>query len=295
VTAAGTLAPRVSQLTFVQLEFPWRLGPADGRYLVRSAPERDPDHIVALEGTEREARRAWIQWWQSPGPRTMVRLSRVTVIDTRPKDAERANAWLSEAEDGRASETVREAIAVVNRVLRAQRAAAVDPSVHDVRAEQTVRIMVGYGSPDAVSTGQASKTAELPRGVELDAVRRAARLRTEGLDPSTRFARLLSGGDYPLMCEELLLRARSDLDNGRHGAATLMTHLALEAVSAELSDDPDVSRDDLEQIASWRDTVGAAAEPALEDTVPGDVLVGLGGALDDVEQLLRRRLVSRAS
>lgn len=285
----------MDRLTFVQLEFPWRLGPADGRYLVRSAPGRDPEHIVAFEGTEREARRGWIHWWQSPGPRTLVRLSRVTVVDPRPVDPQRADAWLAEAEGERAVRVGSEAIAVLNRVLRAQRAAAVDPSVADVRAEQTVRMLVGYGSPDDVSAGRGHKTAKLPRGVELAAQRRATKERTDGLDPPTRFARLLSGSDHPLICEELLLRARSDLDNGRPACATLMAHLALEAVNTELGDDPDVATGDLEQIAYWRETLEAAAEQALEDRVPDDVVAGLGRTLDDVERLLRHRLVARDS
>ena len=33
---------------FVQLEFPWKLGPADGRYLLRREDDGEPEHVVVL-------------------------------------------------------------------------------------------------------------------------------------------------------------------------------------------------------------------------------------------------------
>jgi hypothetical protein len=44
---------------FIQLEFPWRLGPADGRYLIRRASDDEPERVVVL-GTLAAAQ-------QSPG------------------------------------------------------------------------------------------------------------------------------------------------------------------------------------------------------------------------------------
>jgi hypothetical protein len=44
---------------FVQLEFPWELGPSDGRYLLRAHDASDPEHVVVLDtlGARRRAAR----------------------------------------------------------------------------------------------------------------------------------------------------------------------------------------------------------------------------------------------
>ncbi len=34
---------------FMQLEFPWALGPADGRYLLREDPDGEPEHVVVID------------------------------------------------------------------------------------------------------------------------------------------------------------------------------------------------------------------------------------------------------
>ncbi len=34
---------------FLQLEFPWALGPADGRYLLRDGAEAEPEHVVVID------------------------------------------------------------------------------------------------------------------------------------------------------------------------------------------------------------------------------------------------------
>ena len=33
---------------FIQLEFPWALGPADGRYLLRRSADGEPERVVVL-------------------------------------------------------------------------------------------------------------------------------------------------------------------------------------------------------------------------------------------------------
>jgi len=42
---------------FIQLEFPWALGPADGRYLLRAGAEAEPERVLVL-GTLTEGRRS---------------------------------------------------------------------------------------------------------------------------------------------------------------------------------------------------------------------------------------------
>ena len=34
---------------FIQFEFPWALGPADGRYLLRRASDGEPERVVVVE------------------------------------------------------------------------------------------------------------------------------------------------------------------------------------------------------------------------------------------------------
>ena len=52
--------------------------------------------------------------------------------------------------------------------------------------------------------------------------------------PEERFAALLGGREQALACEELVLRARADLDAGREREAALEARVALEALLAEL-------------------------------------------------------------
>jgi len=51
---------------FVQFEFPWELGPSDGRYLLRPDDAADPQHVVVL-GTVGARRRAPARGTPAPG------------------------------------------------------------------------------------------------------------------------------------------------------------------------------------------------------------------------------------
>src|SRR4051812_21703556 len=99
---------------FLQFEFPWTLGPSDGRYLLRDGPGSDAERVVVVEtltaglpaplGTEpggwlRGRRpRAQREREVPPGPPPAeVQTTRVTVIDPVPLSAEgQARAWLEE-------------------------------------------------------------------------------------------------------------------------------------------------------------------------------------------------------
>ena len=52
--------------------------------------------------------------------------------------------------------------------------------------------------------------------------------------PEERFAALVGGHGSPLAADELVLRARADLDAGRTREAALQARVALEALLAEL-------------------------------------------------------------
>jgi len=53
---------------FIQMEFAWALGPPDGRYLLRSQADAEPEHVVVLGtvGARRASRRG--RALTQPGP-----------------------------------------------------------------------------------------------------------------------------------------------------------------------------------------------------------------------------------
>jgi hypothetical protein len=205
-------------------------------------------------------------------PPEPVPTSRATVVRPEPfPTAEAASAWLDELRrDAEAREVELErALGVLNRALRAQRAAAADPYVADVSAGRALVVRMGYGPGEAVADGRFGEVFELPR-------EGARRVKRSMEAPEERFAAILGGHEIPLAAEELVLRARADLDAGRGREAALQARVAVEALAAELGDSS------LEQ---HRDAVIQAAATALRGESPG----GLEDAVAAMEALLRRR------
>jgi hypothetical protein len=116
---------------------------------------------------------------------------------------------------------------------------------------------------------------------ERRAQRRAAVLR-----PQERFAALLGARERALLCEELALRARLDLDQGRLVHATLELEQAYTAALAELAAEerPDLALR-LDELAQLRPGVieAARAAPAVPDEE------AIGHALARLEAALRAR------
>ncbi len=280
---------------FLQFEFPWVLGPPDGRYLLRGReapgppephpPARaggetqaggagGPQHVVVLNtlgaspragaggrasvlsgsgggagtgggigggigggadaGPVRGllalpglgARRARRPRETTPEP-APVPISRATVIDPISVSAERqAQAWLKELD---AERETRAATAVLNRVLYAHRIATADPHVHELAPTQALVIRAGWGEGEQVADGHWRHALELPW-----APSRRARRRADALRPQERFAELLGARRRELLCEELALRARLDLDQGRIALAAVELDAALAAALGEL-------------------------------------------------------------
>lgn len=245
---------------FLQLELPWELGPADGRYLLRRPSDGEPDRVVILEtlGAARRAgrlagrRRPQAQPEPPPEP---VATARATVIDPVSVAAEsQARAWLDGLD---AAAEMQTATAALNRVLLAQRIATADPYVHEVSSAQALVVRAGWGEGEQVAYGRWLHARELHRGKPR--LRRSASLR-----PQERLAVLLGGREAPLLCEELALRARLDLDQGRLAHAALQLDRAYAAALAELRGEP---RIDLEgrvaELAELHAGVRRAAEAAL--------------------------------
>ena len=95
--------------------------------------------------------------------------------------------------------------------------------------------------------------------------------------PDERFAALLGGRERALAAEELVLRARADLDAGRDREAALQARVALESL---LADGAGLDAD--------REPV-AAANAALRDALDAPARDALAAALARMEAALRRR------
>jgi hypothetical protein len=297
---------------FMQMEFPWALGPPDGRYLLRGREDSEPEHVVVLGtlGAERVSRAGartggsarWPALLRGAGSRgasgrsatpepAPVLTTRVTVIDPISLSAEhQARAWLAELDSDR---DVRGAAAVINRVLHLHRIAAADPYVHEVSPAQALVIRAGWGEGEQVADGRWLHARELPwstrRRRSAGSRRRGIGDRSAALRPLERLAVMLGAKGRSLLCEEFALRARLDLDHGRlaHAAIELdRAYLAaLGELRAEGRQDLALRIDELEQL---RDGVAAQARAALpagaegQAAVPGHAAEGDDGLDEDV-------------
>lgn len=281
---------------FVQFEFPWELGPPDGRYLMRAHEGADPERVVVLNtfGARRQApgrgqllsaasRTRSRKRVAEPEPEpTPVAVARATLVDPVSVSAERqAKAWLSELDSEREIES---AAALLNRVLHFHRIAAADPYVNEVSPEQALVIRAGWGEGEQVADGLWLTARELPWRGPAGVRRKRIGDRAAALRPLERMAELLGGRGKTLLCEELVLRARADLDNGRPAHAAIELQGAYAAALAEL---PGEHREDLTiriaELDKLREGVDAQARAAF-------ATVGAPGAQQLDEEVLRHAL-----
>jgi hypothetical protein len=217
-----------------------------------------------------------------------VPTTRVTLIRLAELSEEGAEAWLGglrgdpEALEREAAEAVRE----LNDVLRAHRAAALDPYVQEVSLERTLVARVGYGEGEQVAEGRFSAAYELPREP------RKRRRRAAELEPQERLARILGGHDPMLACEELLVRARADLEAGRVREAALQTRIALEALLAEV--DAEDGGEPRQGVEAEREAVAKAANAALDGEPAAEAMAAVERAVERMETTLRRRGLKRS-
>ena len=273
---------------FVQLEFPWALGPQDGRYVVRGHAG-EVEHVLVLAtlgAPQRHRLRGRRPRRAAPDP-APVPIARATLVAARAfADQRAAERWLRAATDDRdaAAARVRDAVAVLNRVLHLHRAATADPHVREVDADQALVVRVGFGDGEQVADGHWLRAVEPP-------LQRAGRRREAALRPQERLAALLGARDAALACEELALRARQDVDAGRRREAALQLDVALGAALAEL--EPWTPRGDvavrLGELRELRPAVQAAARAALQGGVDDDEDAAVRHALERLEAALRAR------
>jgi hypothetical protein len=193
-----------------------------------------------------------------------------------------AEAWLGALKRDRDAlhAEARLGVAELNRMLRAHRAAAADPwAAVEVSPAHALVVRVGYGVGDLVAEGRFDDALELPR-TEAEALSRGQR--GDSIGPGERLAAILSGRDELLACEELVLRARADIDAHRPREAALQARIALEAVLAEAgSQDP--------ELAACRAEIGDAANAALKSDPPEHLQHAVAHAVERMERALRRR------
>jgi len=279
------------QFRFVQFEFPWAIGPPDGRYVVREHPEAAPAHVLVVRTLgapqRHRLRRRRARAAAPEPPPAPVSTSRVTVIGAQPfAGAGQAQAWL---EDGDLRELARHAVTVVNRAIAAHRAATHDPLARDVTPDQAMVTRAGYGDGDEVADGRWREARQLDQEPARE-TRRSAVLR-----PGERLAALLGAREQTLACEEPSLAARAALDGGRMRSAAILTEAALRAAVAELgsgdSHSADMSRR-VAELAELHTTVARVAETALltEPDESGRAAVRKG--LERLEAALRARAAS---
>jgi hypothetical protein len=195
-----------------------------------------------------------------------VPTSRATVV--QPSPLPDPAAWLDELRASREAldaELV-SAAAVVNRALFARRLATADPYLCEVSVDRALVARVGYGDGDEVAEGRFAEALELPRPGAL-------RVKRTMEAPDERFAALLGAREEPLVAEELVLRARLDLDAGRVREAALQARVALEALPA---------------LGSHRAAVAAAANAALARSPSAAEVEALTEAIRAMEAELRR-------
>jgi hypothetical protein len=283
---------------FLQLEFPWALGPPDGRYLLRDGAEAEPERVVVLETLGAPLRNEPAGWLArragagrerdaEPQPEpAQVTTTRVTVIDPVPLSADvQAQAWLDELDRER---DVEAALEIVNRVVHHHRIASADPYVREVSAPQALVVRAGWGEGEQVAIGQWLTARELSSRPRRGG--RRGRERSAALRPQERLAALMGGRSRSLLCEELALRARLDLDQGRPGLAAVGLERALTAAVPELGGE---GRQDMAlriaELDSLREGIAGQSRHALDgDKQPldGDLLEH---ALGRLEAALRAR------
>ncbi len=211
-----------------------------------------------------------------------VPTSRATIVRATPFESTgEADAWL-DATRADSEVAVAAAERELNFVLRSHRAAAADPYARDIRADHALVVRLGHGEGEQVADGRFGRAVELPREPPK-------RKRGEALAPQERLAAVLGGRDSLLMGEELLLRARLDLDAGRPREAALQARIALEALLGELD----------EKFAAplrpLREPVARVANAALDGDLSAEDAAAVEDAVSQMAVAARRSSATAAA
>jgi hypothetical protein len=210
-----------------------------------------------------------------------VPVTRAVVIAAEPfPDAGAAAGWLRDC-GGRdaAADQVEQALELVNHAVSAHRVAAQDAHVRDLVVSDVSRVRLGYGTGDDVVEGSWRKAVVIP----LERAKRRTRGRM--LSPQEEMAGMLSGRRPPAHpSEELMLRARLDVDHGRLVEAALVLRAAAEAMSAELA-----AAGRGTEAHGHREQAAGLAQAALAGGLSPEQGDELADLVQTLERLVRRR------
>lgn len=285
----------------LQVEMPFQLAVPDGRWMVRAERSTEVQRVIVLatlQARRIDARRPAGRP-HPPNPAEeppAVPVSRVTIVDPQPLSDEAAgHGWLAGID---AEQEIAAGFVALNRLLAAQRIAAADPYTHEVAPSQALSLRAGFGSGEQVAQGRWLQARELhlPRQSRWRRGRRATVLRSQ-----ERLAKLLSSRRGPLLCEELALRARLDLDIGRLLLAAGELDRAISIALIELDGEPGVNLPSrLAELRELQPEVHRTAEllqppPQAGSPEPTpEAADSIAHALDRLEAALRARATALA-
>jgi hypothetical protein len=209
-----------------------------------------------------------------------VPTTRATVVKPEPfANKDDASRWMSSLKDDEVRDAeVAEAVAELNRLVRAHRAANADPWVRDVSRSTALVTRIGLGTGDDLANGRYTEALELPR-------RAARKRRAERLSPQERTAALVGGRVAALASVELVLRARADVDSRHWREAALQARIALECMVSEMQGEAARFASDVE---GARDGVSEAAGAALDGEISLAQQDAVAAAVEAMEAGLRR-------
>ncbi len=186
-----------------------------------------------------------------------------------------AETWLNRigAADDERAKLVGRGLECVRRAVSARRVASGDAAVADPLLESCLAIRIGYGEGDELVEGSWADAIDLPPSAGRSS-------RSEALRPQERLSALLSGRTQPLACEELLVRARSDLDAGRDRECALQLRVGLESMLAERAAFAGPGQaEDVAFLDGRRAQTGEAANEALKGRLSGERLAEVAETL----------------
>lgn len=190
--------------------------------------------------------------------------------DRREADAALAG-WQEDA--ARAAGLVDEAVAVVNRAIRAYRAGAADPYVVEVTRADARAVRVGFG-------GQSLAAGEWDAAIVLPPAATPRATRADRLRPTEVVADALAGRTRVLDGEDVLLRAVLDIEQGRPDVAARQLALAVDLL-LEAQDGPAARLSDAQARAAGVRTA-LAQDGGHEDAVAqlAELARDIGEAID---------------
>jgi hypothetical protein len=213
---------------------------------------------------------------------TPVPIGRATIIAAGApfEDAAAAARWLAVAGEDELAAHLR----VLERTLHAFRVVTADPYNEPLSRDRLLVARIGFGAGEEVADGRWSEARELLPAPE-------SRRRSRILEPQARLAGVLGGHVQLLVCEELTLRARRDLDAGRTRQAALQLQIAIDAAVAELATDGRLAKR-LTELGELKPAVDAAAEASRVRAPSEAELETISSTLLRLEAALRARAAS---